>query len=209
MIRRQHVRFGTRLRLPCNAHLGALINRLQHLTQRRWAVDGLRDDRSGRCSKYHAQQVAHCSVSNVYHLVLLACNIALLAIGAQAPAWLAGGSLALDDAGFVAVNAFQQSTSHPNVFASGDVASRVDAPHPRSGVYAVRSGPPLMANLRAALACRPLTPYRPPTRTLNLLSCGGRYAIAVWGGLSVEGKWVWHLKDRIDKRFVSQYGNFA
>lgn len=139
----------------------------------------------------------------------LACDIALLAIGAQAPAWLAGGSLALDDAGFVAVNAFQQSTSHPNVFASGDVASRVDAPHPRSGVYAVRSGPPLMANLRAALACRPLTPYRPPTRTLNLLSCGGRYAIAVWGGLSVEGKWVWHLKDRIDKRFVSQYSNFA
>ncbi|MDB5845339.1 MAG: hypothetical protein JWP79_2649, partial [Polaromonas sp.] len=135
----------------------------------------------------------------------LACDLPVLAVGAQAPAWLAGSGLGLDGAGFVAVNAFQQSTSHAEVFAVGDVASRVDAPHARSGVYAVRAGPPLLANLRAALQGQPLTTYRPQQRTLNLLSCGSRHAIAVWGGLSVEGAWVWRWKDRIDRRFVAGY----
>ncbi len=135
----------------------------------------------------------------------LACDAPLLAIGAQAPAWLAGSGLALDEAGFVAVNHFQQSTSHGRVFAAGDVASRIDAPHPRSGVYAVRAGPPLLASLRAALGGQPLPPYQPPARTLNLISCGERSAIAAWGTLHVEGRWVWRLKDRIDRGFVRRY----
>ena len=135
----------------------------------------------------------------------LACDVPLLALGAQAPAWLAGSGLALDERGFVAVNAFQQSMSHAAVFAAGDVASRIDHPHARSGVYAVRAGPPLLANLRAAWQGRPLKPYPPRRRTLNLLSCGGRHAIAVWGGFSIEGDWVWRWKDRIDRRFVASY----
>jgi pyridine nucleotide-disulfide oxidoreductase family protein len=135
----------------------------------------------------------------------LACDAPLMAVGAQAPAWLAGSGLTLDIAGFVAVNRFQQSTSHPQVFAVGDVASRVDSPHPRSGVYAVHAGPPLLANLRAALQAQALQAYPPPRRTLNLLSCGGGYAIAVWGGFSVEGRWVWRWKDRIDRQFVARY----
>ena len=135
----------------------------------------------------------------------LACDAPLLAVGAQAPAWLRGSGLALDDAGFVAVNAAQQSTSHPNVFAAGDVASRQDVAHPKSGVFAVRAGPPLLENLRASLEAQPLKPHRPPLRTLNLLSCGSRHAIASWGGLSLEGRWVWHWKDRIDRQFIRRY----
>ena len=86
----------------------------------------------------------------------------------------------------------------------GDVASRIDAPRPRSGVYAVRTGPPLLANLQAAVRGQPLRPYQPPVRTLNLISCGERYAIAACGGLHVEGRWVWRLKDRIDRGFVAR-----
>ena len=135
----------------------------------------------------------------------LACDAPLLALGAQAPAWLADSGLSLDEAGFVAVNSFQQSTSHAAVFAVGDVASRVDAPHARSGVYAVRAGPPLLVNLHAAMKGQALQPYQPQKRTLNLLSCGGRYAIAAWGGISVEGAWVWRWKDRIDREFVARH----
>ena len=135
----------------------------------------------------------------------LACDVPLLAIGAQAPGWLAGSGLALSAQGFVAVNSFQQSTSHAHVFAAGDVASRVDTAHSRSGVYAVRAGPPLLSNLMSAINAQPLTSYAPPRRTLNLLSCGGRYAIAAWGPFSVEGAWVWRLKDRIDRQFVRRY----
>ena len=135
----------------------------------------------------------------------LACDLPLLAIGVQAPGWLAGSGLALDAHGFLAVNSFQQSISHTHVFAAGDVASRVDAPHSRSGVYAVRAGAPLLNNLLSTLAAQPLAAYAPPARTLNLLSCGERYAIAAWGAWSVEGAWVWHLKDRIDRQFVRRY----
>ncbi|MDB5891227.1 MAG: hypothetical protein JWP47_2058 [Polaromonas sp.] len=135
----------------------------------------------------------------------LACDVPLLAVGAQAPAWLAGSGLALDANGFVAVNGFLQSISHTTVFAAGDMASRIDAPHPRSGVYAVRAGKPLLANLQAAVRGQPLKPWQPPRRTLNLLSCGDRHAIASWGAASVEGRWVWRLKDWIDRRFVALY----
>ena len=136
---------------------------------------------------------------------VMTCDVPLLAIGAQAPGWLAGSGLALDAQGFMMVNSYQQSTSHAQVFGAGDVASRIDAPHSRSGVYAVRAGPPLLRNLLAALNEHALTAYTPPTRTLNLLSCGNRYAIAAWGSVCVEGAWVWSLKDRIDRKFVQRY----
>jgi pyridine nucleotide-disulfide oxidoreductase family protein len=135
----------------------------------------------------------------------LASDAALLAIGASAPAWLAGSGLALDERGFVAAGPTLQSASHANVFAAGDVATRTDAPHPKSGVYAVRAGPPLAANLRRCVGGGRLRPYMPPSRTLNLLSCGERRAIASWGGWTAEGAWVWRWKDRIDRAFIARY----
>ena len=98
-----------------------------------------------------------------------------------------------------------QSTSHVEVFAAGDVASRADAPHAKSGVYAVRAGPPLEINLRRFIGGGPLLPYRPQAISLNLLACGDKHAIASWGPLAVQGAWVWHWKDRIDRGFVERY----
>jgi len=135
----------------------------------------------------------------------LACDVPILAIGTHAPPWLQGSGLALSDSGHVLVNACQQSTSHPNVFAVGDVATRADHPHPKSGEYAVRAGPPLIHNLLAAHTGQPLTPHYPPERTLNLLSCGAGHAIGSYGPLSWEGAWVWRWKDRIDRAFVKKY----
>ena len=133
------------------------------------------------------------------------CDLPVLATGTIAPAWLRGSGLALDADGHVGVDATLQSTSHPRVFAAGDVATQRDAPRPRSGVYAVRAGPPLARNLRAVLEGREPTPYRPQLRSLNLLSCGTREAIASWGAWSAEGRVVWWLKDRIDRRFVAAH----
>jgi NADH dehydrogenase FAD-containing subunit len=135
----------------------------------------------------------------------LACDVPLVAIGTHAPPWLQGSGLDLSESGHVQVNAHQQSTSHPNVFAAGDAASRADAPHPKSGVYAVRAGPPLAHNLLATLTSQPLKPHHPPRHTLNLLSCGTRHAIASYGQLHAEGAWVWWWKDRIDRGFVARY----
>lgn len=135
----------------------------------------------------------------------LACDVPIVAVGTHAPRWLQGSGLALHQSGHVLVNAFQQSVNHPNVFAAGDVASRADAPHARSGVYAVRAGPPLAHNLIATLEGQPLKPYRPPRYTLNLLSCGTRHAIASYGPLHAGGRWAWHWKDRIDRAFMARY----
>ncbi len=135
----------------------------------------------------------------------VACDVPLLATGAEAPAWPKGSGLALDERGFIRTGATLQSVSHPEVFAAGDVASRDDVSHPKSGVYAVRAGPPLAENLRRAAAGEPLQPHRPQQRTLNLVSLGRREAIASWGGWSAQGRWVWWWKDRIDRAFVKKY----
>jgi selenide,water dikinase len=88
------------------------------------------------------------------------------------------------------------------VFALGDCASLRGAAHPRSGLYSVRHGEALAANLRRLFGEEPLRPYRPQKHGLVLLSCGNRYALAGRGGWSAEGRWVWHCKDWIDRRWV-------
>ncbi len=135
----------------------------------------------------------------------LACDVAVLAIGGTAPQWLATSGLALDEGGFIATGATLQSTSHAEVFAAGDVASRADAPRPRSGVYAVRAGPALALNLRRFVSGGTLQRYLPQARSLNLLACGEQRAIVAWGRIAAEGRWAWRWKDRIDRRFVGAF----
>jgi selenide,water dikinase len=135
----------------------------------------------------------------------LACDAPVVATGADAPEWLQGSGLALDARGFVLTGATQQCRSHAEVLAVGDCATREDVVHPRSGVYAVRAGPPLVANLRRLLAGHPAQPWMPQQRTLNLVSLGERKALVAWGGFTAGGRWAWWWKDWIDRRFVAQY----
>jgi pyridine nucleotide-disulfide oxidoreductase family protein len=129
-------------------------------------------------------------------------ELVLLATGAAAPPWLAQSGLATDAGGFVLVHPTLQSVSHPEVFALGDCAALRDAPHPKSGVYAVRHGESLVENLRRLVAGTALEPYVPQEKALVLLSCGARYAIAERGAWSSQGRWVWWWKDRIDRRWM-------
>ena len=156
----------------------------------------------------------NCAALEAGHVVLgngarLACDVPILATGAEAPDWLAGSGLALDARGFVVTGATLQSTTHPDVFAVGDVATRCDAAYAKSGVYAVRAGPALALNLRQHIAGGALRPHRPPRHTLNLISCGRKSAIVSWGALALQGRWAWWWKDRIDRRFVQRYSEAA
>jgi selenide,water dikinase len=126
--------------------------------------------------------------------------------GAAAPAFLRDSGLATDERGFLAVNDFLQCDSHPEIFGAGDCATNRASPRPKAGVFAVRAGPALAANLRAALKGGPLERHVPSPRFLALVSCGARYAVGVYGPLSFEGRWAWRWKDRIDRRFVARYG---
>lgn len=119
--------------------------------------------------------------------------------------WVSRSGLSLDGQGFIEVNDYLQSTSHPNVFAGtsdtdtearrhritkhpfnstsshthidprppacpnpplsmhsgGDIASMLNHPRPKAGVFAVRHGPPLADNLRRRLTGHDLTPFTP------------------------------------------------
>ncbi len=130
----------------------------------------------------------------------LACDVPLLATAVRPPAWLLASGLALNESGQVLTSPTLQSTSHPQVFATGSVAARVDgAPSD------MQTGAALAHNLLAAhegKALRALSPSRP---RVALLACGTEHAIASWGPLALSGAWVWGWKDRIDRGFLEQH----
>jgi len=127
------------------------------------------------------------------------------AAGSAPHPWIAASGLATDERGFVATNDCLQSLSHAEVFAAGDCATNEAHPRPKAGVFAVRAGPALAANLRAALEGRALRPHVASRRYLSLISAGDKYAIGAWDGMSWEGEWVWRWKDRIDRAFITKY----
>jgi NADH dehydrogenase FAD-containing subunit len=128
--------------------------------------------------------------------------VPILASAGQAPAWLQTSALALDDSGFIAVDALQRSSSHAQVFAAGDVSSRADCTQPHNGFHATQTGAALVRNVRAQLAGIAPTPYTPLEQKLLLLACGKRSAIASWGEHSAQGFWVWWLKKWLDQRAI-------
>lgn len=129
-------------------------------------------------------------------------DLAVLATSAVAHAWPRQAGLATDARGFILVDALLRSVSHPEVFAVGDCATLKGAPHPRSGVYSVRHGEALAANLRRLVAGEAAQPYRPQKAALSLISTGGRSAIASRGSWTAEGGWVWRWKDWLDRRWI-------
>lgn len=135
----------------------------------------------------------------------LSFDACITSTGAAAPSWPAASGLATDERGFIRVGRSLQSTSHPNVFAAGDVAAYTDA-RPKSGVYAVRAGPVLAANLRAFCEGAALQAWTPQARALYLISTGDRHALATWGRWSWSGQWVWRWKDHIDRQFMRRFG---
>lgn len=136
---------------------------------------------------------------------VIAADFVIVSLGASAAAWPAESGLHTDEAGFITVNDYLQSTSHHAVFAVGDAATMVNFTRPKSGVYAVRAGPPLIENLRRYLVGEDLIAHVPQKRSLYLVSTGDRYAVGSWGALSWEGRWVWRWKDWIDGGFVGKY----
>ncbi len=134
-----------------------------------------------------------------------AATAAFWATGVAGPAFLAASGLACDPAGCVLVAPTLQSLSHPGVFAAGDCAAITGAPRPKAGVWAVRAGPVLAANLRRAARGQPLRAWYPQRRALAILGLGAGRAVAWRGGWSLAGRWVARWKDRLDRGWIARY----
>jgi selenide, water dikinase len=123
-----------------------------------------------------------------------------------APArWLATTGLPLDARGFLRVDETLRVLGRDDVFAAGDTIAFAGRDLPKSGVYAVRSGPVLADNIRRSLTGRLLRKFRPQRKALYLISNGERYAVGTRNGLVVQGAWVWRWKDWIDRRFMRKF----
>jgi len=124
---------------------------------------------------------------------------------AAAAPWIRESGLAVDADGFMLVDDHLASVSHRRVFGSGDIAAMQSGRIPKSGVFAVRKGPVLANNLRAALIDGPMQRFVTKPSALGLISTGDRCAVMSWGSFALSGHWVWRWKDHIDRRFMAKY----
>ncbi|HVH77094.1 MAG TPA: selenide, water dikinase SelD [Stellaceae bacterium] len=135
----------------------------------------------------------------------IAFDEALWVTQAGAASWLPATGLVLDEGGFVVVDECLRALGQERIFAAGDVAAMRGHAREKAGVYAVRQGPPLAANLRRALASQPLRRAVPQRRALALIGTGDGQAVASRGVLAAHGRLLWRLKDRIDRRWIARY----
>ena len=130
-------------------------------------------------------------------------DLLLWATGAEAHAWQRTCGLAVSGDGFIRIDALLRSVSHPAVYAVGDCAAWA-LPLPKSGVHAVRMGPVLSRNLRAALGAGTATAHVPQRRSLALLATADGAAIASYGRWSAHGRWAGRWKDHLDQQFLDR-----
>jgi selenide,water dikinase len=126
---------------------------------------------------------------------------------ASAPRWIEESGLKTDSEGFVLVSDTLQSLSHPQIFAAGDIATMINHPRPKAGVFAVRQGKPLFENLRRVLLEKPLKYYKPQKLYLGLIGTGDGKAIASWGPFGWQSPLLWRWKDHIDRKFMNRFSD--
>ncbi|NJL48009.1 MAG: FAD-dependent oxidoreductase, partial [Leptolyngbyaceae cyanobacterium SM2_5_2] len=128
------------------------------------------------------------------------CDLVFWVTNAAAPTWLQGSGLSLNEQGFILVRDTLQTLSHPNIFAAGDVATMVNHPRPKAGVFAVRQGKPLYENLRRLLQGQSLQPFYPQRDALTLIDVGYGKTIAAPWPFAVESTLCRRWKDHIDRK---------
>ena len=103
------------------------------------------------------------------------------------------------------VNSKLHSIADQRIFAGGDCACMEGFDLPKLGVFGVRQGVVIHANLLSSLERKPLSNYYPQKRYLAILNLGDGTALATWGPFWWNGRFGMRLKDWIDCRFLERY----
>ena len=156
---------------------------------------------------YYAHPVV--SVSKEYVTTssgkMIKSDLTIWATGAAASSWPKLSNLPTTADGFIQTDQYLRVKNINNLFAVGDIGSIENLQYPKSGVYAVKQAAVLTANIKNLVNDKPLQLYTPQKHALALISAGNKYAVASRNVLCASGKWVWHLKDYIDRSFMGKF----
>ena len=138
---------------------------------------------------------------------VLEADLVVWSTGARGPELFSASHLPIDDRGCLRVGDDLRNLQYPEILAAGDCAGLASHPDlPKAGVYAVRQGPVLAANLRASIrGSKRMRVYKPQKQTLSLLNTGDGRAILSYGQVALYHGLAWRLKDFIDRRFMQKY----
>lgn len=135
-------------------------------------------------------------------------DLVLWVAGVEAPSWIRESGFDVDAHGFLRVDKKLCTLSHSNVFAAGDIVCLEGQERPKSGVYAVRSGPILSQNTHRMLTQRRLLNYNAQRRALAILRLPNDQALASKGALCLKSKLISVWKHWIDVRFMDRFVRF-
>lgn len=103
----------------------------------------------------------------------------------------------------IPVRATLQHRDDDRIYACGDAADFLPGRLPKLGVYGVRQGPVLLANLIARSQGQPQVAFNPQIQSLQILDLGGHIGLGIRGQRWWLGRLPLHLKRAIDRRWLS------
>jgi NADH dehydrogenase FAD-containing subunit len=137
----------------------------------------------------------------------LACDLAVMAVEPRPAMWLCGAELALDAHGFISTAPTLQSSSHPHIFAVGELVSQAPKVQSSRSCYGFQTTAPslLTRNLCQFLAGNSLV--------AGQFTLPGWHALALADGRALGrlGKWSWAgygvgwLKAYADRQFLQRF----
>jgi len=136
---------------------------------------------------------------------LLPFQAALVATGITPPPLFRASGLPAAEDGSLLVTDTLQCVDYPEILGGGDCISLAGKRLDRVGVYAVRQGPVIYANLTALLTGKAPVRFTPQARYLQLLNLGDGTALFIRGTTVYLGKSAFFLKDYLDTSFVNKY----
>jgi pyridine nucleotide-disulfide oxidoreductase family protein len=133
-------------------------------------------------------------------------DLLIWATGTASQSMYRDAGLKVDARGFLLVDGFLRSISDHCILGAGDCVSLYgEESLPKNGVYAIREAPILAKNLLSLMGSGKMVEFSSSSRFLSILSIGKGHAVASYAGFSFRGRWVWKLKNLIDRSYMRRY----